>query len=68
MMLALACVVGVLLTLGAGAIACRQTDPSPDPRMPPNSPLPKIDRPDDSPEKSTPPPPRSPASDGGSSR
>jgi hypothetical protein len=48
----------MLLRLAAGlvvvtlaAVACRQGDPSIDPKTPPNSPLPtKLDRPDDRPE------------------
>ena len=47
-----------LLRLGAGlmvialaAIACRQGDPSIEPKTPPNSPLPtRLDRPDDRPD------------------
>jgi hypothetical protein len=39
-----------LVVLVLVAIACRQGDPSIDPRTPPNSPVPtKLDRPDDPP-------------------
>jgi hypothetical protein len=55
-----------LVVIALGAIACRQGDPSIDPKTPPNSPIPtKLDRPDD--------PPASPSvpkltPDGGASR
>jgi hypothetical protein len=62
-----------LIRFGAGlvavvlaAIACRQGDPSIEPKTPPNSPVPtKLDRPDDPPAS-----PRLPklTPDGGSSR
>jgi hypothetical protein len=47
-------VIGLVLIV-LGALACRQGDPSIDPKTPPNSPIPtKVDRPDD--PKSSPPP------------
>lgn len=39
-----------MLVVALGAIACRQPDPGIEPKVPPNSPFPKIDRPDDKPE------------------
>lgn len=39
-----------LVVITLAAFACRQGDPSIDPKTPPNSPVPtKLDRPDDSP-------------------
>lgn len=52
-----------LTTLAIAAIACRQ--PSGDPKTPPNSPLPTIDRKD---EPTTSPPPPLLGKDGGASR
>lgn len=50
---------GIAVVIGTlGAIACRQGDPGLDPKTPPNSPLPKLDRPDDSPESPQPDTPR----------
>jgi hypothetical protein len=44
-----------LVVVALAAIACRQGDPSIEPKTPPNSPVPtKLDRPDDSPKATTP--------------
>ncbi len=47
-----------VLAVTLGAFACRQGDPGLDPKTPPNSPLPKVERPDDSPESSKPDTPK----------
>lgn len=47
----------LLLLTVAIAVACRQREPSGDPKTPPNSPLPKIERPDDEEDTSSPPAP-----------
>lgn len=51
-----------LFVVSVGAMACRGTDPSGDPKTPPNSPLPQVDKPEE-PEAPMP----NPLSDGGSS-
>jgi hypothetical protein len=52
-----------MLVVFAGAIACRQGDPSTEPKTPPNSPIPKIEPPEES--KAPPPSPLPFAGDGG---
>jgi hypothetical protein len=60
---ALARLVGGLAFVAIGAMACRQGEPL-DPKTPPNSPLPKIDRPSDPPASPSPRLPK-PDRDGG---
>ena len=43
------------VAVALAAIACRQGQPSEDPKTPPNSPLPDIDRPEEEPNKGPPP-------------
>jgi hypothetical protein len=50
-----------MLVVFAGAMACRQGDPSSEPKTPPNSPIPKIEPS----EESKPPPPSPFTLDGG---
>jgi hypothetical protein len=55
------------IAVTAAAIACRQGDPSIEPKTPPNSPIPtKIERPDDRP--SSPPSLSNAVPDGGATR
>lgn len=60
---ALVRLVGGLAFVTLAAFACRQSEPL-EPKTPPNSPLPKIDRPDDPPAAPTPRLPK-PDRDGG---
>jgi hypothetical protein len=63
MKLALVRLITGLGFVALGAIACRQNEPL-EPKTPPNTPLPNIDRPDDPPPSPTPRLPK-PDADGG---
>ncbi|MBS2011305.1 MAG: hypothetical protein JST00_00220 [Deltaproteobacteria bacterium] len=57
-----------LAAVAIAAVACRQQQPSGDPKMPANSPIPTIDRKEDGDSSKTPAVPSPLASDGGASR